>query len=120
LCDRQRADGCLLTRFFAEYSTAAPVARITALCRWQPTCGFQETKTTMPKPLDVPRELFDACALAKFAVASAIEDLDFLLGDVLGDDSPAIQYPDLIAGYLAFAGSVYAASIVRKEMRALN
>ena len=58
----------------------------------------------------VPPQLYDACNLARFAMASAIEDIDLMLDD----DSAAIQYPTLIAGYMAFAGAAYAANIGRE------
>lgn len=58
----------------------------------------------MTKNLHVPPELFRACDLAQYIVASAIEHV----GTVLDTGDAGTDYPEIVAGYCAAAATIYA------------
>jgi hypothetical protein len=97
-------------KVLAQHRTAAPVARIAPPCTLARIAdGHSKVETMNREPTAAVQW---AAMEAKAALILAIEAVDDVLSEIKSYD-PAIEHPELVAAFMAFAGHAYHAKATR-------
>ena len=60
--------------------------------------------------MKTPQKTTDAFTLAEGALILAIQSVDNALGEAIGNDACATEFPDFVVAVMEFAGRIYAAN----------